>query len=369
MNYLAVNIRGIGGEEKPKWISNLVKENKISFLCIQEVQVSNVDPIVVGRYWGKADMEWESVDARGRSGGLISVWDPGMFSKQSIVRHDSFLLISGSLAGSNIYINIVNVYAPCDVMRRRLLWEELKTVKEASSGVWIMAGDFNEVRDEQERMNSRFDNQGAAIFNNFIAEAGLVEYQMCGYKFTYMADDGSSLSKIDRILVCDGFMNKWPTAKFEALTKHASDHSPLVLSCKNVDFGPIPFRFFNRWLEEDGIGDVIKKIMEESMNGGNGMRELAKLLKNLKLGIKEWRKSAKTQEEQEVQDAIKEVERIEKVAETRRLTETEKESRVTGKWKIKNYERKKLKDLKQKAKLRWAKLGDENSNFFHRLIN
>ncbi|XP_022007511.1 uncharacterized protein LOC110906725 [Helianthus annuus] len=216
MNYLAVNIRGIGGVEKPKWISNLVKENKISFLCIQEVQVSNVDPITVGRYWGKTDMEWESVDARGRSVGLISVWDPVMFSKQRIVKHDSFLLTSGTLAGSNTYINIVNVYAPCEVMRRRSLWEELKSIKESSSeGVWIMAGDFNEVREEQERMNSKFDNQGVVIFNNFIAEASLVEYQMGGYKFTYMLDDGSSLSKIDRILVCDGFMNKWPTASLK----------------------------------------------------------------------------------------------------------------------------------------------------------
>ncbi|XP_022014110.1 uncharacterized protein LOC110913595 [Helianthus annuus] len=298
MNYLAVNIRGIGGVEKPKWISNLVKENKISFFCIQEVQVSNVDPITVGRYWGKADMEWELVDARGRPGGLISVWDLGMFSKQRVVKHDSFLLTSGTLAGSNMYINIVNVYAPCDFMRRRSLWEDLKLIKESSSeGVWIMADDFNEVREEQERLNSRFDNQGAMIFNNFIAEAGLVEYQMSGYKFTYMSDDGSSLSKIDRILMCDGFMNKWPIAWFEELTKHVSNHSPLLLSSKSADFGTIPFRFYNSWLEEDGIGEVIKKVMEESINGGNGMKELANILKNLKIGIKEWRRLAKTQEE------------------------------------------------------------------------
>ncbi|XP_021985231.1 uncharacterized protein LOC110881199 [Helianthus annuus] len=192
---------------------------------------------------------------------------------------------------------------------------------------------------------------------------------MGGHKFTYMSDDGSNLSKIDRILVCDSFMNKWPAARFEALTKHLSDHSPLILACANVDFGPIPFRFYNSWLEDEGIGEVIRIVMEESTYGGNNMIEMANILKNLKIGIKEWRRTTKSKEEKEVQDATKEVENIEKVAETRRLTETEKESRVLGKWKIRNYERKRLKDLKQKAKLKWAKLGDESSNFFHRLIN
>ncbi|XP_021998207.1 uncharacterized protein LOC110895235 [Helianthus annuus] len=255
-------------------------------------------------------------------------------------------------------------------MRRRALWGDLKAVKESTGeGIWIMGGDFNEVRSEHERMNSRFDNQGAVLFNNFIAEAGLVEYQMGGYKFTYMSDDGSNLSKIDRILVCDSFMNNWPTARFEALTKHGSDHSPLLLSCAKNDFGPIPFRFYNSWLEDESIGEVIKKGIEEVSVEGNSMRELANILKNLKTRIKEWRRAVKIQEEKEVQEAIEQVERLEKTTETRRLTGVEKESRVTGKWKIKNYERKNLMDLKQKAKFRWAKLGDENSKFFHKIIN
>ncbi|XP_022031307.1 uncharacterized protein LOC110932266 [Helianthus annuus] len=370
MNYLILNIRGIGGVEKPLWISKLVKENNISYLCIQETQVSNVDAITIGRYWGKADMEWDSVDARGRSGGLTSVWDPGLFAKKNVVKHDSFLLVSGILAGTNTKVNIINVYAPCDVTRRRALWEELKTIKESTrEGIWIMGGDFNEVRGEHERMNSKFDHHGARIFNNFIAEAGLVEYQMGGYKFTHMSDDGSNLSKIDRILVCESFMNCWPTARFEALTKHVSDHSPLALSCANKDFGPISFRFYNSWLEDEGLEEIVKKGIEEATTGGSNMKEMAYILKNLKTGIKAWRRAVKIREEKEVSEATEQVEKLEKMAESRTLSGVEKECRVTGKWKIRNYERKKLMDLKQKAKFRWAKLGDENSKFFHTIIN
>ncbi|KAJ0555890.1 putative AP endonuclease 1, Endonuclease/exonuclease/phosphatase superfamily [Helianthus annuus] len=180
MNFMSINIRGIGGIDKPAWISKLTREHKISFLCMQETQTSNLDPVTVGRFWGKVDMEWDFVDARGRSGGIVSAWDPGIFSKQGEIKNESFLVVTGRIAGSDIILNIVNVYAPCDVMRRRELWDELKRIKVSKEGLWILIGDFNEVREEGDRMVSRFDSHGATIFNSFIAEAGLLEYQMGG---------------------------------------------------------------------------------------------------------------------------------------------------------------------------------------------
>ncbi|XP_021985923.1 uncharacterized protein LOC110882144 [Helianthus annuus] len=235
--------------------------------------------------------------------------------------------------------------------------------------MWVMAGDFNAVREEEDRMISRFDNYNASVFNMFIAETGMMEYQMGGYKFTYMPDDGSSLSKINRILVCDEFMNKWPLAKVKALSRYLSNHSPLTLTCSISDFGPIPFKFYNSWLELEGIQGVVDRALEGYGNEECSMKDLAGILKTLKADIKQWRKEAKLKEEKELQEIKTEVEDIEKVAEARRLTIAEKEKRIEGKWKIKKYEKRRLTDLKQKAKMKWAKLGDENSKFIHGIIN
>ncbi|XP_022019266.1 uncharacterized protein LOC110919302 [Helianthus annuus] len=231
-------------------------------------------------------------------------------------------------------------------MRRRNLWEELKSIKEQKEGLWIMMGDFNEVREEGDRMISRFDNHNAMIFNTFIAESGLLEYQMGGYKFTYMPEDGSSPSKIDRVLVCNEFMNIWPMAKFEALARNLSDHSPISLVCSSPDFGPIPFRFYNSWLELNGIEEVVHKVLGEHGDGSSSVKEVAGILKKLKGDIKQWISETKRKQEKELNENKKAVEDIEKMAETRSLTRMEKEKRIQSKWKIKKYEKRRLEDLK-----------------------
>lgn len=39
MNFLSLNIRGVKGEAKARWVRNLVSVHKISFLCLQETQL------------------------------------------------------------------------------------------------------------------------------------------------------------------------------------------------------------------------------------------------------------------------------------------------------------------------------------------
>ncbi|XP_022041306.1 uncharacterized protein LOC110943883 [Helianthus annuus] len=184
-----------------------------------------------------------------------------------------------------------------------------------------------------------------------------------------MPEDGSSLSKIDKVLVCNEFMNRWPTEKFEALTRNLSDHSPLSLVYSSPDFGPIPFRFYNSWVELHGIEEVVDKVLGEYGDVSNSVKEVAGMLKRLKGDIKQWRRETKLRVDKELHENKKAVEDIVKMAKTRSLTRMEKEKRIQTKWKIKKYEKRRLEDLKQKAKMRWAKLGDENSKFIHRIIN
>ncbi|KAK9048967.1 hypothetical protein SSX86_032067 [Deinandra increscens subsp. villosa] len=188
---------------KIQWINDLRRENRFSFMCIQETMERDGNRLMVNRLWGRGNIEWDWVNSRGNSGGILNVWDRDRFNFLKSIKDDNFLITVGAIAGCQEVVNIVNIYAPQGVGEKKRLWEKLIGWKRSLQGWWILAGDFNEVRTKEERRYSVFDRKGAEEFNKFINDAMLKEYRMGGDRFTYMENLGKSFSKLDRFLVCD----------------------------------------------------------------------------------------------------------------------------------------------------------------------
>ncbi|XP_022036790.1 uncharacterized protein LOC110939540 [Helianthus annuus] len=333
------------------------------------MQLVGVSEEAIERFWGNQRLEFCCVDAVEKSGGLVSVWNPDVFNNISvIVRKRHFSIVTGYLKGMSCPLNVFNIHAPNDSGKRKDLWAELLDWRNKVEGWCILLGDFNEVQSEEERCNSNFDDLAAFRFNCFIEGAGLIEYNQVGRRFTRISDDGVKLSKLDRILVCDSFMEAWPEATFKVHSKELSDHSLLILLCSNVDFGPIPFKFFNSWLEKEGLGEIVKNVCEEKVDIQQGDKALVDLFKRLKVALKKWRDNWKGEEDRNRVDIIKMLDDLESVAERKRLNSEEKKQRINLKLALRNMEKQKCKDLKQKVRLNWVKNGDENSKFFHKYI-
>nr|GEW34398.1 putative RNA-directed DNA polymerase, eukaryota, reverse transcriptase zinc-binding domain protein [Tanacetum cinerariifolium] len=75
-------------------------------------------------------------------------------------------------------------------------------------GECIIMGDFNVVRTESERLGSVFDMVAAQAFNNFISCAGLRELTLDGYSFTWAHKFGSKMSKLDRFLISEDMVKR-----------------------------------------------------------------------------------------------------------------------------------------------------------------
>ncbi|XP_076953170.1 uncharacterized protein LOC143627172 [Bidens hawaiensis] len=221
---------GVGEVGKADWIRGLKTCNGVHFVAIQETKRSCVSSFLVNRFWGRSVFEFDSVDAIGRSGGVISIWDPSIFCRTGFVKHRRFMVTSGLIRPLGCLINIFNVYAPNDPGERRILWQDMLMVRGSVTGLCIFLEDFNEVCCPEDRLNSEFVASNAATFNEFIENAGLEEYLMGGGVFTYRSDKGDKFSKLDRVLVCKDFMSVWPLASLTLLSKEYSDHIPLLLS-------------------------------------------------------------------------------------------------------------------------------------------
>ncbi|XP_076954247.1 uncharacterized protein LOC143628577 [Bidens hawaiensis] len=158
---------------------------------------------------------------------------------------------------------MINVYAPQTNGGKRDLWAKIDKVLQEGHGWWIVLGDFNAVRESNERKNSYFDHVCARDFNDFLDNTGLHEYSLKGSKFTYLVNRQGvcKMSRIDRIFVCDGIFNKRPSSCVRTLRKVHSDHAPLVLTLIDTNFGPKPFRWFDSWLDRTGCEELVKSVL------------------------------------------------------------------------------------------------------------
>ncbi|KAK9069383.1 hypothetical protein SSX86_011286 [Deinandra increscens subsp. villosa] len=329
----------------------------------------NGQSIMMKKVWGRSMFQSEWVDSTGRSGGLISSWDSSIFSLQSVFKHRNVLVVSGWLIKEQVQINIANVYAPQDLRIKRGLWELLVNLRNELQGWWVLAGDFNEVRRPEERLNSEFNVRSTAIFNEFIRRAGVEEYSMGGHKFTCYAGGGKKFSKLDHVLVCENFMNKWPDATLIAMPRFLSDHSPVLLRTSVEDFGPVPFRFFSGWLAYPELENIVIEAANQVEEEVSSDYRLALKLKSVKGAIKAWQLRKREEENEEFKREMATCNNLEREAEVRTLCPEEMENWVESKSKILAINKRRIEDLKQKSRVRWAAEGDDNTAFFHGMIN
>nr|GEW03519.1 RNA-directed DNA polymerase, eukaryota [Tanacetum cinerariifolium] len=187
-------------------------------------------------------------------------------------------------------------------------------------GEVVIMGDFNEVRGISKRFGSIFNKYGAEAFNSFIVNAGLVEVPLGGCSFTCI-----SSTYLDRFL---------------------SDHRPIIMREAHYDYGPIPFKFFHYWFELDGFDKLVEqtclegnaRLHKESLNSRKSIlkAELADLDGVIDKGEGS---DADGHQRREVVRLIQEVEKVDAMK------------------------------VAQKAKIKWSIEGDENSKYYHGVLN
>ncbi|GJT12683.1 RNA-directed DNA polymerase, eukaryota [Tanacetum coccineum] len=337
---------------KKDWIRELNIKYKVSFLTLQETKTDSISTMEVKCLWGNYQFEHLASDAIGNSGGILCTWDPNVFRKDHHIISDNFVALYGTWIPSKSNLLIISVYAPQSITDKRSLWSYITSLITRWNGECMVMGDFNEVRIEGERMGSIFNAKGANEFNNFISNSGLVEIQLEGYAFTWSHPSAAKMSKLDRFLVTEGLLSLFPHISALCLMSRygfLSDHRPILLRSSFFDYGATPFRLYHSWLNLQGFAQMKLQILK----------------KEIKIWIADFNKKQSSL----VNNTKDKLHVIDNILDQGGVSDDLLLSRLNLMKQLQDIKTAKTCDFMQKAKVRWAIEGDENSKFFHGVIN
>ncbi|GJS61723.1 RNA-directed DNA polymerase, eukaryota [Tanacetum coccineum] len=316
---------------------------------VKETKMENIDLFSIKRCWGNLAFDYAHSASVGNSGGILCVWDPKSFSKLNATISDYFVMVRGDWIPNGTKLLIISIYAPQDLSEKKMLWDYLSHVIAQWAGEVVVMGDFNEVRKKDERFGSVFNVHGANAFNLFIFNAGLEEVPLGGCSYTWCHKSASNMSKLDCFLISESLLNSCQNISAITLERFLSDHRPILMRESHYDYGPVPFRFFHYWFEIKGFDKFVEDSWKEAVVvEPNAMTKLMKKLKHLKENIRLWNKGNTIKGCGDVEIVNKRANVVRSLQELENLQSLE---------------------AAQKSKIKWAIEGDENSKYYHGILN
>ncbi|GKB28200.1 putative RNA-directed DNA polymerase [Tanacetum coccineum] len=208
----------------------------------------------------------------------------------------------------------------------------------ASGGILTIVG---------ERSGCAFNVAEANSFNDFISRMGLFDFPLCGMRFTRFYKEGKKASNLDRSY---------------------SNHCPIMLKVGSLNFGPKPYKVFDKWIGDKDFLDIISKSWALSFSTLSPDLHLKNKIKKLRLDIKAWTISRLSTQKRDKDTLIKNLSNWDLKAEDGRLTDADILKREEWLMDLSYYDQLHREDLKQKGRLKWAVEGDKNTCFFHSII-
>ncbi|XP_028081929.1 uncharacterized protein LOC114283306 [Camellia sinensis] len=276
---------------------------------LEETKKASLSDKEIKDLWARDRLEFMTVDAEGSAGGLLCIWDPGMFQ--------------------------------------------------------CIGGDFNEITNIGERKGCSRREREMKELNDFIDKSEVNDLPLLGRRYTWCnAREGEKWSRIDRVLVDPKWLESF-NLKLWGLPRVLSDHSPLLLMEDERDWGPRPFRFINAWtLHSNFLPFVEKWWTEQQVEGWAGFRLFQKL-KGLKITLKQWNCEVFGNVNTKLKQVQDELHMFDLVAEERELEEVEKARRREARAEACRLTRMVDWLWLQKSRLNWNLNGDKSTRYFH----
>lgn len=120
---------------------------------------------------------------------------------------------------------------------------------------YIVSGDFNILRHNEEKNKKMHRSKSTDLFNSIINTLGLREIYMSEGKYSWANNQSHpTLEKLDRVLMSNSWEEMFPMVSVRKLARDLSDHNPFLLCTGDEKKEPTKAREFCfnlSWLKDD----------------------------------------------------------------------------------------------------------------------
>lgn len=370
------NVRGFNKEVKHSVVKQWLHDSEFKWGCILETRVKEKKAEkILSTTFG----DWSSITnyEYSRGGRIWLLWRESV-RVTPVYKTNQMITVMVEIEGEACFF-CTCVYASNQVEERKELWADLIHLHESplfKDKAWMVLGDFNEILEGDE--SSSFDSGGRISggmreFQSVVLRCRLTDMAYQGSKFTWCnkREEGLICKKLDRVLINEEALLRFSNAYSIFEAGGCSDH----MRCKVQLFPPMekikrPFKYVSAMGNLPGFLPLVKDYWDTTevlFPSTSAMFRFSKKLKGLKPLLRELGKDKLGNLSKRAKEAFDMLCDKQKVTLANPSEEAvHEESEAYGKWvHIAGLEED---FLKQRAKLHWLDVGDQNNKTFHRAI-
>lgn len=193
------------------------------------------------------------------------------------------------LDGQGVPWWLTNVYSPATRPDKAAFLQELRDIRAASPGPWLICGDFNLIYQAADKNNGRLHRGLMRRFRSVIDDLQLDELHLSGHLFTWSSGrDEPTLERLDRAFATVEWLEQYPDHHLRCLSSGCSDHAPLLLVLNSEPWARPRFRFDLYWTKIDGFLDTVSAAWGPQNFDVNACKNLDRKLRSLARALRSW---------------------------------------------------------------------------------
>jgi exonuclease III len=359
------NVRGLNDDNKCELIRDSLTSNAFDVIFLQETKLQTISSFKRNSFLPASHDSFEHIEALGTAGGILTSWNSRDFKCCNTIAKNRSLTVHLQSENSEFHFWATNVYGPTVEAEKDEFFEEIRQINHLINGPWIVAGDFNTVRSGEDRSTCRASLSETSRFNNAVRDLLLQELPLLDRDYTWSnLQHPPILTRIDRVFINSQWDLFLPNTTLHSIPRITSDHCPLKIEASTTIPRSKVFRYENNWKFRHGFADLVAGTWRQFPLATDTAKCIAHNLKQLRSKIGVWRKTLKS--DRKFLDANKFVLAfMDWLEEGRPLSQLEFFFRNMVKNKIEGLIHCLDVAARQRGKVSWCVLGDEDTTFYH----